>query len=70
MMSRLYQTNILSWIDILLVHCNNSPRENHDSIILILSQPVFDLYLGCLLNIEATNIKLNNDENHFNSDIK
>jgi len=43
MMSRLYQTNILSWIGILLEHCNNSLRVDHGSIILIPSQPVFVL---------------------------
>ena len=43
MMSRLHQTNMLSWIGILLVQYNNSPRVDHDNIILILSQPVFVL---------------------------
>ena len=69
-MSRLYQTNMLSWISILLVHFNKSPRVDHDNIILIPSQPVFVLCPWLRSYHRNKNIKLSNNENNFNSDIK
>jgi len=69
-MSRLYQTNMLRGIGILLEHCDNTPRVDHDNIILIPSQPVFTLCSWLRIYHRITNIKLNNKENNFNSDIE
>ena len=43
MMYRLYQTDILSWIGLLLVPYSNSSRVDHDSNILIPNPAVFFL---------------------------
>ena len=69
-MYRLYQTDILSWIGLLLVPYSNSSRVDHDSIILIPNPAVFFFLLDCVLTTEATNTKLYSNENNVNCNIE